>query len=60
LIGLLLIRLLMKVVLSSSIQIGQLSGMFFLLAFGMILPWRVAMYIQYRRLMQELDEGVRA
>ncbi|AEH53550.1 MULTISPECIES: CcdC family protein [Heyndrickxia] len=60
LIGLLLIRLLMKVVLSSSIQIGQLSGMFFLLAFGMILPWRVAMYIQYRRLIQELDEGVRA
>lgn len=58
LIGLLLIRLLMKVVLSSSIQIGQLSGMFFLLAFGMILPWRVAMYIQYRRLIQELDEGV--
>lgn len=52
LIGLLLIRLLMKVVLSSSIQIGQLSGMFFLLAFGMILPWRVAMYIQYRRFIQ--------
>ncbi|GER68592.1 protein CcdC [Weizmannia acidilactici] len=60
LIGLLLIRLLMKVFLSSTIQVGQLSGMFFLLAFGMILPWRVAMYIQYRRLLQELDEGVRA
>jgi membrane protein CcdC involved in cytochrome C biogenesis len=24
--------------------------MFFLLAFGMILPWRVAMYWQYRKL----------
>ncbi|WP_018664578.1 CcdC family protein [Heyndrickxia acidiproducens] len=60
LIGLLLIRLAMKVLLSSSIQVGQLSGMFFLLAFGMILPWRVAMYMQYRKLLQNIDEGVRA
>lgn len=52
LIGLLILRIIFKLVLSTStsIQVGPLSGMFFLLAFGMILPWRVAMYLQYRKL----------
>jgi membrane protein CcdC involved in cytochrome C biogenesis len=50
LIGLLLVRIAAKLVLSSSIDYGELSGMFWILAFGMIVPWRVAMYLQYRKL----------
>lgn len=55
LIGLLLIRVVAKIILSSEIDLGQLSGMFFLLAFGMIVPWRVAMYVQYRKLLNDLE-----
>lgn len=58
LIGLLVIRLVMKLVLSSEIDVGQLSGMFFLLAFSMILPWRIAMYLQYRKLANGMDENI--
>lgn len=54
LVGLLIIRILAKLVLSSTIDIGQLGGMFWILAFGMIVPWRVAMYMQYKKLQQEL------
>ncbi|QDY46881.1 cytochrome c biogenesis protein CcdC [Planococcus glaciei] len=50
LIGLLLIRVIGKVVLSSTIDVGELGGMFWILAFGMIVPWRLAMYMQYRKL----------
>lgn len=50
LIGLLVIRIVMKLVLSSSIDVGALSGMFWILAFGMIVPWRITMYMQYRKL----------
>jgi membrane protein CcdC involved in cytochrome C biogenesis len=55
LIGLLLIRIVMKLVLSTSIDYGQLSGMFFILAFGMIVPWRVAMYRNFRKNEQQLN-----
>nr|WP_114744789.1 cytochrome c biogenesis protein CcdC [Falsibacillus pallidus] len=55
LIGLLLIRLVMKAFLSKTIDYGQLSGMFWILAFGMIVPWRVAMYVQYKKLLGQLD-----
>ncbi|MBM7586993.1 membrane protein CcdC involved in cytochrome C biogenesis [Bacillus pakistanensis] len=54
LIGLLLIRIAAKLILSSSIDIGALSGMFWILAFGMIVPWRIAMYLQYRKLEAKL------
>ncbi|MGD6965202.1 CcdC family protein [Rossellomorea vietnamensis] len=56
LIGLLLVRIAAKIVLSSSIDYGQLSGMFWILAFGMIVPWRVAMYMQYKKLLDDKDE----
>ncbi|KHD85378.1 CcdC family protein [Heyndrickxia ginsengihumi] len=59
LIGLLIIRLVMKLILSSSIHVGQLSGMFFILAFAMILPWRVAMYIEYKKLLSKLNPEVK-
>ncbi|MEH7521772.1 cytochrome c biogenesis protein CcdC, partial [Bacillus sp. JJ1503] len=55
LIGLLILRIAGKLVLSSSIDLGELSGMFWILAFGMIVPWRVAMYMNYRKLQRELS-----
>ncbi|MGN1400631.1 MAG: CcdC family protein [Bacillus sp. (in: firmicutes)] len=54
LVSLLVIRLAAKLVLSASIDVGALSGMFWILAFGMIVPWRIAMYIQYKKLTEEL------
>lgn len=56
LIGLLLIRILAKSILSASIDYGELSGMFWILAFGMIVPWRITMYLQYRKLQQEQQD----
>lgn len=57
LIGLLIVRVIAKLVLSSSIDFGELSGMFWILAFGMIVPWRVAMYLQFKKLHNELYNG---
>lgn len=53
LIGLLVIRIIAKFVLSASIDVGQLGGMFWILAFGMIVPWRVSMLMKYRKLHQQ-------
>ncbi|ABV62373.1 MULTISPECIES: CcdC family protein [Bacillus] len=55
LIGLLVLRIGMKTILSSSIDYGSLSGMFWILAFGMIVPWRVAMYLSFRKMSKQLD-----
>ncbi|ALC90903.1 hypothetical protein AM500_14775 [Bacillus sp. FJAT-18017] len=55
LIGLLIVRLIMKLVLSATIDFGELSGMFFLLAFSMILPWRIAMYREFKKLQNEIS-----
>jgi len=55
LLGLFVIRLAAKIILSSTIDFGELSGMFFLLAFSMIVPWRVAMYTSYQKLKRELS-----
>ena len=56
LIGLLAIRIIMKSILSSTIDPFQLSGMFFLLAFSMLLPWRIAMYLDYKKLFNQLNK----
>jgi membrane protein CcdC involved in cytochrome C biogenesis len=32
------------------ISLEQTAGLFFILAFGMILRWRISMYLEYRRL----------
>lgn len=56
LIGLLIVRLIAKLILSSTIHVGELSGMFWLLAFGMIVPWRIAMLLQYKKLEKTLGE----
>lgn len=55
LIGLLIVRIIMKSVLSSHIDIGELSGMFWILAFGMIVPWRISMYRSFQKVQQKLN-----
>ncbi|GAE30858.1 CcdC family protein [Alkalihalobacillus hemicellulosilyticus] len=55
LIGLLLLRILFKLVIGDSIHVEELAGMFFLLAYGMIVPWRIAMLVKYRKMERELD-----
>ncbi|GKU82759.1 CcdC family protein [Niallia sp. NCCP-28] len=55
LFGLLAIRIIAKLILSSAIDVGQLSGMFWILAFSMIVPWRIAMLYSYRRLAKQLE-----
>jgi membrane protein CcdC involved in cytochrome C biogenesis len=57
LIGLLVLRIAMKSVLSTSIDYGELSGMFWILAFGMIVPWRIAMYFNFRKLHNQLHKN---
>lgn len=57
LLGLLVVRIVMKLYLSTSIDVGQLSGMFFLLAFSMIVPWRLAMYKSYQKLRRQLPSN---
>lgn len=49
------IRIIAKIILSSSIDVGQLGGMFWLLAFCMIVPWRIAMYFNYRKLTRNME-----
>ncbi|WP_047985217.1 CcdC family protein [Ornithinibacillus californiensis] len=54
LVGLLIIRLILKIIVGGTISIGETSGMFFLLAFGMIGSWRLAMLYKYKQLEKEL------
>jgi membrane protein CcdC involved in cytochrome C biogenesis len=55
LIGLLVIRIVAKWILSTTIDFGELSGMFFLLAFSMILPWRIVMYRDFKKLYLKIN-----
>lgn len=50
LFGLLVVRFVAKLILSSSIDVGELGGMFWILAFGMIVPWRIGMLVKYHKL----------
>jgi membrane protein CcdC involved in cytochrome C biogenesis len=54
LMGLLIVRLALKSILSATIDFGELSGMFFFLAYCMIVPWRIAMYLDYKKLFRQL------
>lgn len=47
LLGLLLVRTLLHELINQYISVPQSGGLFFILAFGMILHWRVYMYKQY-------------
>ena len=54
LVGLLVLRIILKLVLSNSLDIGELGGMFFILAWSMIIPWRLAMLVQFKKLKKAL------
>ncbi|WP_432716900.1 CcdC protein domain-containing protein [Staphylococcus equorum] len=54
LISLLLIRTLLKIFISNKIDPGEIGGMFFLLGFSMIVPWRLAMLYKYKKLKSTL------
>src|SRR5690625_4989668 len=54
LFGLLILRIIIKLIIGSNISFGETSGMFFLLGFGMIFTWRIAMLIQYLKLKNKL------
>lgn len=57
LFGLLILRLVWKLMLSNTVDVGELGGMFWILAFGMIVPWRIGMLVKFNLLKQE--KGVR-
>jgi len=54
LISLFLVRLFLKWLIGSQISIGETSGMFYLLALGMICSWRISMLIEYRRIVRNM------
>jgi membrane protein CcdC involved in cytochrome C biogenesis len=49
---LLVIRIAAHSYIEDLISVFQTGAVFFILAFGMIVPWRVYMYIQYRKLIR--------
>lgn len=53
LFSLLVIRIIIKLIIGSYISVGETSGMFFLLALGMIVTWRIAMLYQYYQIKKE-------
>lgn len=48
-----LIRLAARNYVNKVITLEQTAGLFFVLAFGMILSWRVCMLLEYKRLICE-------
>ncbi|MRH42612.1 DUF1453 family protein [Aquibacillus halophilus] len=54
LFGLLALRIIIKLVVSQSISFGETSGMFFLLALGMIVSWRIAMLLKFNKIKNAL------
>lgn len=54
---LLIVRLVLHSFIEQYISLYQTAGVFFILAFGMLLPWRVAMYFQYKKCRMQLQES---
>ncbi|MCH5583829.1 cytochrome c biogenesis protein CcdC [Shimazuella sp. AN120528] len=53
LVGLLTIRLALHSYIEHFLSIPQTGALFFILAFGMLVPWRIAMYLQYQKLLKD-------
>lgn len=56
LLCLLVVRVALHDYVSQYLSLTQTAGAFFVLAFGMILPWRIAMLVQYRKLRDEFNK----
>lgn len=54
LLGLLVIRMVLHQYVQSYMTLEQTGSLFFILAFGMILPWRIAMWTQFKKLSSNL------
>jgi membrane protein CcdC involved in cytochrome C biogenesis len=54
LLGLVAVRLAARSYIEQYVSPLQTGSIFFILAFGMILRWRVLMYVEYRRLLQPI------
>jgi len=57
LLGLVALRLALRAYVEQYVSTTQTAALFFLLAFGMLLPWRIAMLLRYRRLVSERRAG---
>lgn len=57
LFGLLGLRIVLKLLIGQHVSIGETSGMFFLLAFGMIVTWRITMLYRYLQLAKSLPKN---
>jgi len=55
LFGLLGLRVILKVIFAEMLNVGELGGMFFILAWSMIIPWRLAMVMQYRKVKKSFE-----
>jgi len=49
-IGLFVVRIALHDIVERYVTVPQTGALFFLLAFGMLVPWRLAMLLRYRRL----------
>lgn len=56
LFGLLIFRVVAKMILSNSIDVGELAGMFWILAFAMLVPWRIAMLMQFKKIKKTIPQ----
>lgn len=56
LLGLLILRIIFKLIIGSFISFGTTSGMFYLLAFVMIISWRIAMVRKYMLLKRQITQ----
>ncbi|WP_047150387.1 CcdC family protein [Aneurinibacillus tyrosinisolvens] len=56
LLGLVVLRVALKSYIGMYINVLETGGLFFILAFGMIVPWRIAMYFSYMKLQRNLNE----
>ena len=52
-LALALLRLALRQYVEQFVSVPQTAGLFFILAFGMLLPWRVVMFLRYRRLIHQ-------
>jgi len=55
LFGLAAVRLALRSYIGHIISVEQTAGLFFIVAFGMIVRWRAAMYVEYRRLARPVE-----
>lgn len=54
LVGLVVLRLALKSYIGQYIDLMETAGLFFILAFGMIVPWRIDMYFNFAKLKKSL------